>query len=121
MHYSVDIILAVFVTASLWQILCQSSVLAELGVDQRGLSLLARFWISFCSWFNSSFVCCHSVITPDNGYSRTRNLCVRHSIVHSPGKGQEGLQMEEPLVLRISHCIHGVLDRYLDRNHSNQE
>lgn len=121
MHYSVDIILAVFVTASLWQILCQSSALAELGGDQRGLSLLARFWISFCSWFNSSFVCCHSVITQDNGCSRTCNLCVHHGVDHSPGKGPEGIQMEEPLVLRISHCIRGVLDRHMDRDHSNQE
>ena len=57
MHYSVDIILAVFVTTSLWQILSESSVIAASGVDQKGLSLLARMWVSFCKWFNDSSVC----------------------------------------------------------------
>ncbi|OAO15294.1 hypothetical protein AV274_2995 [Blastocystis sp. ATCC 50177/Nand II] len=52
MHYSVDIVLAVFVTTSLWQILCQSSIIAASGVEENGLSLLARMWVSFCNWFN---------------------------------------------------------------------
>ncbi|KAK8818294.1 hypothetical protein WA556_006114, partial [Blastocystis sp. ATCC 50177/Nand II] len=51
MHYSVDIVLAVFVTTSLWQILCQSSIIAASGVEENGLSLLARMWVSFCNWF----------------------------------------------------------------------
>ena len=61
MHYSVDIILAVFVTTSLWQILCQSSVIAASGVEENGLSLLARMWVSFCNWFNDSAVCWESM------------------------------------------------------------
>lgn len=57
MHYSVDIILAVFVTIALWQILCQSSVIAASDVNRHGLSLLARVWVSFCDWYNDSVVC----------------------------------------------------------------
>ncbi|KAK8804183.1 hypothetical protein WA171_000275, partial [Blastocystis sp. BT1] len=45
MHYSVDVILAVFITSSLWQIICQSSSLAAIPNEPPNISIMSRLWI----------------------------------------------------------------------------
>lgn len=52
-----DIILAIFVTSSLWQIICQSSSLASLPVESIHQSMMSRLWISFFQWYNYWIVC----------------------------------------------------------------
>lgn len=53
MHYSVDIILAIFITSSLWQMICQSSSLAVIPNESSNISLMSRLWISFFRWYNN--------------------------------------------------------------------
>lgn len=57
LHFSVDIILAVFITVSLWYIITSFSELAVSQVVANQQPLLMRLFISFLAWFNMYCVC----------------------------------------------------------------
>lgn len=57
LHYSVDIILAIFITISLWHIIMALSEIAMTSIDIHNQTVLMRFLVSFFKWFNNSCVC----------------------------------------------------------------
>lgn len=57
LHFSVDIILGVFITVSLWYMITSFSELAISQVVADHQPLLMRLFISFLAWFNMYCVC----------------------------------------------------------------
>lgn len=57
LHFSVDIVLAIFITLSLWYSITALSEIAMTSVDIHHQTVVMRFLVSFFKWFNNLIVC----------------------------------------------------------------